>query len=254
MAEKNETEKVDLEKALDESLGALQKAASGKEIAKSEKDEKEDVKGEAPNKGASGKGEGDEKEAKKTAFAEKEDVKGEEKHEDEDAKGDKDEDEEMKAMKAGCEKSVEQTLTKSDEAKNAVEVSKFLRDFVKSMGEIVGGLKHENLMMRRQIAALGDALVKSQSAQAEMLKSMNADLQTIGGRPLPRKSVHVATIEKSMRGNEGGEKVELTKAQVAQKLCDMEIAGKIPNGTTSKYEMTGELHKSLEGLVFGESK
>jgi hypothetical protein len=251
MAEKTETEKTDLEKALDESLGALQKAASGKELSKSE--EKEEVKGEAPNKGASGKGDGDEEKAKKTASAEKEDMKGEaKKDEDDDVKGEKDEEE---AMKAGCEKSVTDSLTKSEEAKNAVEVSKFLRDFVKSIGEIVGGLKNENLKMRRQIASLGDALAKSQAAQNDLIKSMNADLQTIGGRPLPRKSVPVASIEKSMRGNEGSEgKMELSKSQVAQKLCEMEIAGKIPNGTTSKYEMTGELHKSLEGLVFGESK
>jgi hypothetical protein len=31
----------------------------------------------------------------------------------------------------------------------------------------------------------------------------------------------------------------------------MEINGKIPAGTTSKFEMTGEMHKSVESLVLG---
>lgn len=252
MAEKNEEVKKDLEKALDESLADLQKAASGDEpVSKKPVPEKSEPAPEI-EKAQDDDEDGDKgkKKGKKPCPPESEDEKGDEKEDDDD--------EEEGAMRGGYRKSAEDNLAKSETASNAIEVSKFLKEIVKSLGEMVGDLTHRVRKLEKSNRALAEALVKSQTAQVEVVKSLGSEIASFGRAPLPRKGVSGApAIEKSFR-NDGkgseGDKSDLSKSQVADKLADLEIGGKIPVGTTSKFEMTGELHKSYEGLVYGESK
>ena len=249
-------EKTDLEKALDGALIALQKAAGTNTLEKSEKkdDEREEVKGEEPFKGASGKGDGDEKKSGKGS-AESEDAKGDEDPED------------KKAKEEGYRKSIETDLTKSAAVKNAVEVSKFLGEFIKSMSEIVGdmknsisGLKGEVSSLKKSNAVLAEALVKSFETQNDMTKSLASEINTLGGRPVARKAIptgaKVEVLTKSQRGDEEGSegKADLSKSQIADKLANLEMSNKVPLGTTSKFEAAGVMSKSVEGLVFGQSE
>ena len=233
--------KSELEKALDESLEDLQKAAAGEETiskaAKSEEKEEEEVKGEKP------------------AFLKKKGEKDEKKDEgeDEDAKGDKkdeEKDEDEETMRGGVHKSVEETLSKSESVSGAIEVSKFLRELVKSQAEVLGDVMHRVRKLEKSNKALAEALVKSQTVQVEVLKSIGSGVVAASRQPLPRKSISAgATIEKSFRNNEGTDENKLSKSQVADRLSDLEIGLKVPMGTTSRYEMTGELSKSFEKLV-----
>ncbi len=246
-----ETPVKDLEKALDESLDALTKAATDETISKAgksdeKKDEPEEAKGDKP---AFLKKKGDKKD----------DADGDE---DEDAKGDKkdEKDEEDEAMRGGYRKSVEDDITKSETVANAIEVSKFLRDFVKSVSEVMGDMKHRIACLEKSNRALAGAVLESGKSQVEVIKSMNSDIATLGGRPLPRKALEVskvATIEKGFRNDEktaeGGDK-NLSKSQVSDRLAALEMERKVPYGTTTKFEMTGEMHKSFESLVYGEPK
>jgi hypothetical protein len=252
MAEKTavKIEKTDLEKALDGALIDLKKAASGDTLEKSGKkdEEKEEAKGEEPFKGADGKGDGDEKESGKGSA------------ETDDSKGD-DEDEDEKARKEGYRKGVENDLTKSAAVKTAVEVSKFLGEFVKSMSEIVGDMKNEISALKKSNVALSGALVKSFESQNEITKSFASELATFGGRPLARKTVpagaKIETLAKSTRADEetGVEgQGDLSKSQIAGKLADLEMTNKVPMGTTSKFEAAGIMSKAVEGLVFGKSE
>lgn len=237
-------EKNDLEKALDGALADLQKAAGSADLEKSEKKD-------------------DEKEESKAAPFEKKDEKKDD--EKEDAKGDEEEsDEDKKAQKEGYRKSVETDLTKSAPVKNAVEVSKFLGEIVKSLGEFCGDLKNSNSLLVKRVAALeksnaamADALVKSFSTSNEITKSLAGELAVLGGRPMARKSipagVKIETLTKSARGDEEAAKGgDLTKSQIATKLADLEMTNKVPLGTTSRYEAAGLMNKSVEALVFGE--
>ncbi len=227
----------DLEKALDESLDALTKAAADENILKAESDA--DAEEEPKPEPEEMKGE------------EKDEEKEEEKKEDEDMKGDEKKDEEDEAMKGGYQKSVENDLTKSETVSNAIEVSKFLRDLTKSLSEVVGDLKHRVVKLEKSNRALTDALVKANEAQVSVIKSMGEDISHFGGRPLPRKSVEnskVPTIEKGFRNNEEGE--SLSKGQVAERLAALEMESKVPIGTTTRFEMTGDLQKSFEKLVY----
>jgi hypothetical protein len=270
MAKENgvKIEKGDLAKALDTALADLQKAAKGDDLTKSEKkddDETEDLvdnpegKGEGTGKkgkdadwkGKAGKGDGDEKESGKGSA------------ETDDSKGGEDADEQAK--RDGYRKGVENGLTKSDAVKNAVEVSKFLSEFVKSMAEIMGDLKNSNSALTKRIASLeksnaafADALVKSFAASNDITKSLSEEIGAFGGRPMARKSipstVKVEVIEKSQRGNEeGGQRSELSKSEIAGKLADLEMKNAVPLGTTSRYEAAGLLSKSVEEMVFGKS-
>jgi hypothetical protein len=252
--------KSELEKALDESLEDLQKAAAGEEISKAAKPEEKDEEEAKGDKPAFLKKKGEDK--KDEDKKEDEDAKGDEKKdEDEDAKGDEkeeakgdkkdeDKDEDEETMRGGVHKSVEETLAKSETVQNAIEVSKFLRELVKSQAEVIGDLVHRVRKMEKSQKALADALVKSQSAQVEVLKSIGSGVIAAGRQPLPRKSIPAgATIEKSFRNNEGASENTLTKSQVADRLADLECGHKVPMGTTSRYEMTGELAKSFEKLV-----
>jgi hypothetical protein len=266
-----ENEKTDLEKALDESLEELQKAADGETISKAAKEE-EEAKGDKKLPPFMKK-KGDEKDEDKK---EDEDAKGDKKDEDEEAKGDKKDDEEAKgdkkeeedakgdkkdedddeeAMRGGYRKSVEENLHKSEAVQNAVEVSKFLRELTKSQAEIIGDLSYRIRRMEKSQKALADALVKSQTAQAEVIKSLGSGVALASRQPLPRKSIPAgATIEKSFRNNEKGEEVTLSKAQVSDRLCKLECEQKVPMGTTTRYEMTGELAKSHEKMVMDLEK
>jgi hypothetical protein len=267
-------EKNDLEKALDTALDDLKKAAGSTDLEKAEKkDEDEDEKGgHAPFAGAAGKGEGDEKKSGKGSAQEDEDMKDKKDEDDEDMKADKheekkEEDEDMKAQEEGYRKSVETDLTKSTAVKSAVEVSKFLGEIVKSLSAIVGDLKNSNSKLTKRIAsleksnaAMADALVKSFSTQNEITKSLGAQIESFGGRPLARKSLpagaKVEVLAKSHRGDElakGGEG-ELSKSQIADKLAALEMSNKVPMGTTSKFEAAGEMSKSVEEIVFGKSE
>jgi hypothetical protein len=250
----------ELEKALDESLNELQKAAGDDTLSKSKKDdEDESAKGDKKPPFLKKKDEDkDEDEPKK----EDEDAKGDEKKKDDDesAKGDKkdEEDEDEKAMKGGYRKSVEETLTKSASVANAVEVSKFLREIVKSLADINGELIHRVRRLEKSQTAFHAALAKSQGAQNDMLKSFGEQVEQIGGRPAARKSVDgrtISTLEKGFRNDEKkSEGQDLTKSEVASKIADLEMSNKVPMGTTSKYEMTGVMSKSVESMVLGESK
>ena len=249
----SKNEKTDLEKALDESLEELQKAADGEEISKAA--ESEEVKGEKPaflkKKEEKDEKEDEDKDAKGDEKDEQAEPDGDEK---EDAKGDKkdedkDEDEDEEAMRGGYRKSAEDTLSKSDSVHNAIEVSKFLRELVKSQAEILGDVLHRVRRMEKSSRVLAQALVKSQQAQADVIKSFGSDMTVLGKTPLPRKSVAVASIEKSFRNNEGGDVATLTKSEIATRLAELECQGKAPMGSTTKFEMGGELHKSLQKMV-----
>ncbi len=236
----------DLEKALDESLDVLAKAAKGEEAEEAKGDESEESKGD---KKPPFMKKDDDKDDKK----ESEDAKGDEKKDDEDAKGDK-EDESEKSMRDGRKAAATESLSKSETVSNAIEVSKFLREVVKSLGDMQGDLVHEIRSLRKENAEFKVALAKSQSAQADIIKSFGADIAIAAKSPLPRKGVDakgVTTIEKSMRNDEKGEgKDTLSKSQIADKLCNLEISGKVPYNTTAKFEATGELSKSFEPLVY----
>lgn len=253
MAEKIEK---DLEKALDESLDTLAKAAQSEEAEEAKgdkKEEDEDAKGDKP---AFLKKKGDEDEDEDKKKKESEDAKGDEKKEDEDMKGEKKEDEDEKSMRDGRKAAAHETLSKSETVSNAIEVSKFLREIVKSLADMNGELIHRISRLEKSQAAFQGALAKSQSAQADLIKSFGSDVAAVAKTPVARKGVDardIKTIEKSMRGDEKGEKETLSKSQVAEKLCTLEIAGKVPYNTTAKFESTGELSKSFESLVY-ESK
>lgn len=236
----------DLEKALDESLDILAKAAKSEESEESKGDESEEAKGDKP------------------AFLKKddkkdepEDAKGDKKEdEDDEMKGEKKEDEDEKSMRDGRKAAAHEALSKSETVSNAIEVSKFLREIVKSLADMNGELVHRVSRLEKSQAAFQDALAKSQSAQADVIKSFGADIAVAAKAPLPRKGVDakdVKTIEKSMRNDEKGEEKTLSKSQIAEKLCSLEISGKVPYNTTAKFESTGELSKSFESLVY-ESK
>jgi hypothetical protein len=250
----------DLEKALDESLDALAKSAEGGEAedAKGDKAEDEDAKGDKP---AFLKKDDDKKDDKKKD--EDEDAKGDKK-EPEEAKSDKkedvekkDEDEDEKSMRDGHKTAVHATLTKSETVSNAIEVSKFLREVVKSLSDVIGEQNYRLRKLEKSNASFRDALVKSQGAQNDILKSFGSDVAIAAKAPLARKGLDaktVSTIEKSFRNDEvkgsGAEgEMDLTKSQIAEKLCDLEIGGKVPHGTTTKFEATGELNKSFAKLI-----
>jgi len=282
MADKKEEVKSELEKALDESLATLQKAASGdvETISKSaKKDEDEDAKGdkklppfmkkdedkkdEDKKEDEDVKGKKDEEEIHGAdSDLDKKDSKGDKKDdEDEDAKGKKDEEvdeEDEDKKKVGYRKSVEDTLAKSETVSNAIEVSKFLRDLVKSQSEVLGDVVYRMRRLEKSNAALGEALAKSQSAQNDMLKSMNEQVESFGAAPRPRKAISgpAETIAKSFRNDapKAGDANELSKSEISSKLADLEMGSKVPYGTTARYETTGEMSKSVEKLVIGETK
>lgn len=250
MADKAEK---DLEKALDESLADLAKAAQGEEAeeAKGEKSEEaEEAKGDKKPPFMKKDGDEDEDDEKKK---ESEDAKGDESEE---AKGEKEEDESEKSMREGRKAAATETIAKSETVANAIEVSKFLREVVKSLGDMHGELVHEVRTLRKENAEFKVALAKSQQAQADIIKSFGADVSAAAKTALPRKGVDAAavkTLEKGFRNDGGKDEKTLSKSQVAEKLASLEIEHKVPLGTTSKFETTGELHKSLEPLVY-ESK
>lgn len=252
MADKAEK---DLEKALDASLDELSKAAKCEESEEAKGDKAEDAEeSKGDKKPPFMKKDGDKDDEKK----ESEDAKGDKKdEEDEDAKGEKEEDESEKSMRDGRKAAATETISKSETVSNAIEVSKFLREVVKSLGDMHGELVHEVRTLRKENAEFKVALAKSQAAQADLIKSFGADVAAAAKAPLPRKGVDAAavkTLEKGFRGEGKDEKESsLTKSQVAEKLATLEIEHKVPMGTTSKFETTGELHKSLESLVY-ESK
>ena len=140
---------------------------------------------------------------------------------------------------------------------NAVEVSKFLKELVKSLADIVGEQTYRIRRLEKSNAKFQVALAKSFGAQNEMLKSIGSDIEVAGSRPMPRKSVDgkgISTLEKGFRNNEPGKsdgRQDLSKSEIASKMADLEIGGKLPAGTTSKFEMTGEMNKSVESLVLG---
>jgi hypothetical protein len=250
----------DLEKALDESLEALAKSAGEAEEAKGEKCEKDEKKEPEEAKGAKPdflkkKGEKDEESDEEKAKKEQEDGKGDEKKpEAEEAKADeKGEDEDEKSMRDGRKAAAHEILSKSETVANAIEVSKFLREVVKSLADMNGELLHRVSRLEKSQAQFQGALVKSQSAQADLIKSFGADAKIAAKAPLARKGVDArdaATIEKSFRGDDkAADGLSLTKSQIAERLCDLEISGKVPLHTTSKFEMNGSLDKSFEGLV-----
>ena len=253
MAKEEKQETSELEKALDESLDTLQKAAEGTETIskvakKDKKDEDEDAKGEEKKEDEDAKGEKKE---------EDEDAKGKKKEEDEDAKGEKKEesdDEDEAAKKEGYRKSTQDNLAKSESVSNAIEVSKFLDGIVKSFGEMLGDMRYRLSKLEKSNKALAGGIVKAFSAQNDMVKSLSEEIGSFGGRPLPRKSVDGKFIEKSFRNDEKGQKNSLSKSQIAEKMVELECSNKIPYGTTTKFEMSGEMSKSVESLVLGESK
>lgn len=265
------TEKTDLEKALDGALADLSKAAG--EISKGEG-------GHAPWKGEGEEAHGgeadeekkreDEEKKKKEAEdlkakeKEKEDMKAKEGYN----KGGKKEEEDIhgstqdfggrdeKSLRAGIRAEVMEDLRKAKTVENAVEVSPFLRDLVKSIGEMMGDFAYRIRTMEKSNAAFAQALAKSHVAQAEMLKSMSAEVSTASGRPLPRKAVDargIATMEKAFRGG-GDDKPQLSKAQVSDKLANLELEGKVPFNSTAKFESTGQMTKAVEALVLGEPR
>lgn len=250
MADKAEK---DLEKALDESLDVLAKAAKSEEADEAKGDESEEAKGDKP----AFLKKKDDKDGDEDKKKESEDAKGDEKKdEDDEMKGEKKEDEDEKSMRDGRKAAAHETLSKSETVSNAIEVSKFLREIVKSLADMNGELLHRISRLEKSQAAFQDALAKSQSAQADVIKSFGADIAVAAKAPLPRKGVDakdVKTIEKSMRNDEKGEEQKLSKSQIAEKLCTLEIGGKVPYNTTAKFEATGELSKSFESLVY-ESK
>jgi hypothetical protein len=155
-------------------------------------------------------------------------------------------------------KSVEETLTKSETVQNGIEVSKFLNELVKSLADLVGEQNYRIARLEKSNKALGEALVKSFGAQSDIIKSFGENIQVMGSRALPRKAVDgksVTTLEKGFRNDPKAAAAsgtqELTKSEIASKMADLEIGGKLPAGTTSKFEMTGEMSKSVESLVLG---
>ena len=228
-------------------------------MKKNKKDEDEDEDDEKKDdEDAKGDKKGDDDEdakGDKPAFMKKDkkDEDDDEKKDDEDEKGDKKEDEDEKSMREGHKAAAKNSLTKSETVSNAIEVSKFLREIVKAQADMIGELSFRTRRLEKSIESLGAALVKSQAASNDMIKSFGSDIVTLGRAPLPRKGMTDASaISKSFRG-EGDEKVSLSKSQIADKLCELEMAGKIPMNTTTKFEATGELHKSFAALVH-ESK
>lgn len=248
----------DLAKALDTALEELTKSSEG---------------GHAPWKGASGAGKGPEHSV--APGAETKDVKGDEaeeekkkKKEAEEARMKKDEEdkkkakEEEEALKAGRIKGATDTLVKSEAVKNSVEVSKFLAEIVKSIGEMVGEINHRLAAVEKSQGAFAAGFVKSVGAQNEMIKSMAEQIEEFGSAPLLRKSLPSGAVLSKpkpfrtdlAKSTEGGEPIELSKSQIADRLCTLEIGGKVPVGTTAKFEVTGQLSKGLEDLVQTEPK
>jgi hypothetical protein len=272
-------EEIKLDETLDKSLAELEKAIDedaksdkpAEEIDKAKKkedeDEDEDAKGKKEEK-EDAKKEGDEDEDAKGKEDEDEDAKGkkdedEDKKEDEDDKGKK-EDEEAKGKKKEKkdeedpdedegkekEKSFAEKVSEKKEMKDALEVSDFLKNLVKSLSDELAGLTSQVADLRKSNRKFREAIVKSAGTQNEMIKSLGESIDSFGDTALPAKSKQVATVEKSFRNNESS--TELSKAQITDKIAELECDGKLEPGSTTRFEVSGLMTPNVKKLVLGE--
>lgn len=251
-----------LEQELDNSISELEKSLSGdtakseEELAKAKKEKKEEEEKEEEKEEGE---EGDEKETKGCKEEESEETKGskkEEEEEDEETKGSKEDDdeetkgsekeEEVKGKKLG--KSVEESLKSNAEAKNALEVSDFLSLLVKSLSEKIEHLEGEISSLRKSSEGFKDAMVKSMRANAEFTKSLGDTIENFGDEPKAIKSKG-KSLEKAFRGNTEEGAVEMSKSQINDKLVNLEVEGKIPAGSVSRFEVSGLMSEEVKGAL-----
>lgn len=185
--------------------------------------------------------------------------------EDEDHEEDHEDDEEEEEEEGGKEDETHKSLmddeldlvkSLSEESIQALDVSDFLDDLVKSINTTIGGFSEGQGELAKSLGVMGRALktsLDSQKELTELVKGLQDQVQELGAKPVGRRSAitpaEVATVQRTQPLEPSN---ELSKSQTLDLLVKSFEEGKIPMTAITAYEQgypLHEAHKKAIGLI-----
>lgn len=147
---------------------------------------------------------------------------------------DDDEDEEEESYR----KSIEDTLREEPEAAAAMDVEPFLLQLAKAIDESIGAMGSRVGKVEKLVKSIGNATV----ASADLQKSMNSQIEKIGGTPVPTGSVR-----RLQKARFEGSEQDFDTRDVLAKSRDWVKTNKID--LTEAGSIEGRINKGLLGKV-----
>lgn len=167
----------------------------------------------------------------------------------------KDEEEDEEEDEDSAEKSLHDELQDDDTMGEAMEVSEFLNNFVKSISNKLEELKDNsggNEAIAKSLYSMGHVIKSLHEQINEQQVMLDSLMSSSKGRKSVTNPRDITSIQKSFGDEQKPKSQQLTKSQVIEKLAEGAINGTISANEVTKFETSGELSPQVAekiGLV-----